>query len=190
MDAVTGAGLWPTSFTVAYRPLPPAPLFAPKYIEMMRAVDALRQKVAPSIGGALGYAPVELSDDEEEDSGREACFEFELGPAGDDFLGEGRRRRRPRKERDAEEGSGELSPQYTPLYSNMKVLRRKRLDASMGYYRAGPCECYCAAFVLPHFPVQCAPPATCHIPLQTFFFSGMYIRPPYVMSRPGISDIV
>lgn len=67
--------------------------------------------------------------------------------ASGDELGVGRRRRwRSRESTGAGEGrrlgdrESDLWPHYTPLYTNMKVLRRKRLDASMVYYRAGPGE--------------------------------------------------
>lgn len=67
--------------------------------------------------------------------------------ASGDELGVGRRRRwRSPESAGAGEGrrlgdrESDLWPHYTPLYTNMKVLRRKRLDASMVYYRAGPGE--------------------------------------------------
>lgn len=101
-------------------------------------MDALRQRIAPAVGGTLGYTPVQLSDSEDLD---DDDSEFTSG----DELREPRRRRSRRGDRSEVGGArrgrdGELWPHYTPLYTNMKVLRRKRLDASMVYYRAGPCE--------------------------------------------------
>ncbi|CAM9570494.1 unnamed protein product [Discosporangium mesarthrocarpum] len=50
---------------------------------------------------------------------------------------------------DDSEGQGyEYEPQYTPLYTNMKVLRRKQLDATLAYRRAGPCTKGCFVFSL------------------------------------------
>lgn len=123
---------------------------------MMRAVETLRQRLPATVGGTLGYAPVQLSDSEDGDG---AGVEFGSGGGsfGRDVGGAGlqsRDGRRPRRrpgsggaERDTGAGGGReedddmLWPPYTPLYTNMKVLRRKRLDASMMYPRAGPCEC-------------------------------------------------
>ena len=125
---------------------------------MMRAVETLRQRLPPTVGGTLGYAPVQLSDSEDGDG---AGLEFGSGGFGRDGGGLQSSRdglRRPRRRLGdggaARDGSGAgagaggqeeeddmLWPPYTPLYTNMKVLRRKRLDASMMYPRAGPCEC-------------------------------------------------
>lgn len=118
----------------------------------MKAVEALRQRVPVAVGGTLGYDPVQLSDaDDATDD------DFEFGNLGREFS-DGRRRRGRRgsqggfrtigdsrggdesKRRDQDED--ELWPHYTPLYTNMKVLNRKRLDASMVYYRAGPSKFY------------------------------------------------
>ncbi|CAB1107765.1 unnamed protein product [Ectocarpus sp. CCAP 1310/34] len=123
---------------------------------MMRAVETLRQRLPPS----LGYAPVLLSDSDDDD-GDGGRGEFEI--AGGNFGGgrhQDRDLRRPRRRvgGGGEAGGGAtmtggggrqeeeddlLWPPYTPLYTNMKVLRRKRLDASMMYSRAGPCTKIC-----------------------------------------------
>lgn len=112
----------------------------------MRAVETLRQRVSLPLGGggAQGYTPVHPSDSEDVDGDDS---DFDLGMGGEEF-GEGSRARGRGVGR-VSAGGGRRSgrdedllwPPYTPLYTNMKVLRRKRLDASMVYYRAGKCEC-------------------------------------------------
>lgn len=104
---------------------------------MMRSVEALRQRGGSSVEGTVEYTQLQqLEEDEEKDYW-----------ASGDELGVGRRRRwRSKESAGAGEGrrlgdrESDLWPHYTPLYTNMKVLRRKRLDASMVYYRAGPGE--------------------------------------------------
>ena len=104
---------------------------------MMRAVKVLRQRMPASVGDAQGYTPIQLSDVDEGDGD-----EKEYWASGDE-QGVGRRRRRRSgagagEARRLGDRESDLWPHYTPLYTNMKVLRRKRLDASMVYYRAGP----------------------------------------------------
>lgn len=104
----------------------------------MKSVEALRQRVSSSVGGTLGYAPVQLSDSDEDDyeygGFGERRTRVRTGRAGEGALGV--------KEAETTESDEDklLWPHYTPLYTNMKVLNRKRLDASMVYYRAGPCK--------------------------------------------------
>lgn len=132
---------------------------------MMRAVETLRQRLPGAVGNTLGYSPVQASDSENDiddaDGGR-GEFELSRGYAGGDRFNN-RDGRRPRRRagsggatgvrggvgggRQEEDEDDMLWPPYTPLYTNMKVLRRKRLDASMMYSRAGPCE-FCFAALL------------------------------------------
>eukprot|EP00903_Cladosiphon_okamuranus_P014987 g13871.t1 len=118
---------------------------------MMRAVETLRQRLPPTVGGTLGYAPVQLSDSEDGDG---AGIEFGSGGLQSrDGRGPRRRPGSGGAARDAGAGAGGglgqeeeddmLWPPYTPLYTNMKNLRRKRLDASIKYPRAGPCTKIC-----------------------------------------------
>ncbi|CAM9684069.1 unnamed protein product, partial [Choristocarpus tenellus] len=39
-------------------------------------------------------------------------------------------------------------PHYTPIYTNIKALRRKQLDATVSYGKAGPCTQCCFIFSL------------------------------------------
>lgn len=103
---------------------------------MMRAVEALRLRVPGTSGEGSNYAPLEPSDSGDE--GEEGFEMVEMLGEGernadDDCYAVERRGRRGRRARG-------LTPHYTPRYSNLKVLRRKQLDASLTYGRAGPCE--------------------------------------------------
>lgn len=103
----------------------------------MRAVEALRQRIPAGEGEDLDYTPVHMS---ESDSDEE---EFEMVP----MIGDGQRGG-GRGEGEADDGSERkrsrrgrrFTPHYTPRYSNLKMLKRKQLDASLAYGRAGPCE--------------------------------------------------
>ncbi|CAM9892642.1 unnamed protein product [Laminaria digitata] len=116
----------------------------------MRTVENLRQRVSLPMGGggASGYTPVHPSDSEDPDGDGS---DFEFGVVGGEEFGEGSRARGRGVGRVSAGGGGRrngrdedlLWPPYTPLYTNMKVLRRKRLDASMVYYRAGKCTKVC-----------------------------------------------
>lgn len=156
---------------------------------MMRAVETLRQRLPGAVGTTLGYSPVQASDSEDDnddaDGGR---GEFELGRSYMSDRFSNRDGRRPRRRAGsggaagARAGAGAgreeddmLWPPYTPLYTNMKVLRRKRLDASMMYPRAGPCEYLYRLRCLLHKKSWCA--------IMTAFLPGAFPPPLAAVSR-------
>lgn len=104
----------------------------------MNAVESLRRRVAPgAVARSLGYAPLSFSDDGE-DTVDDVGGGYELGGIRGEYSGEvgevGVRRQARRRHDD------DLRPHYTPLYLNVKVQRRKVLDASSAERRIGPCE--------------------------------------------------
>lgn len=156
----------------------------------MRAVETLRQRISLPMGGgaAQGYTPVHPSDSEDADGDGS---DYDLG-TGDEEFGEGSRARGRGVGRVSAGGGRRggreedlLWPPYTPLYTNMKVLRRKRLDASMVYYRAGKCKCAeirasplvellreRTGFLLAFCPVFCVVP----FGLSSFLFLALSLR--------------
>lgn len=145
---------------------------------IMRAVETLRQRVSLNMGsaGAQGYTPVHPSDSEDFDGDGS---DYEFGGGGDEFS-EGSRTRGRSGGRGSSGGgrrSGReedlLWPPYTPLYTNMKVLRRKRLDASMVYYRAGKCKCTESSAPECIFLAQ-----TRALPAFSSFYMLLYTPPP------------
>lgn len=117
---------------------------------MMDAVASLRRRLTTAVEvQTLGYAPLSLSDDEDRigNDGEggyemESVGEFSRGAWGGERRERGRPRFRPRPRSgpDTGDGGGDLWPRYTPLYSNIKVQRRKRRDALGSSERAAPCE--------------------------------------------------
>lgn len=88
-----------------------------------------------TISRTLEYASVNHSDDEDDDNSDGYELTKVTGMKGDGEGGAGIAWQ-PRR------GDGEMGPHYTPLYSNLKVQRRKHLDASVGKGGAGSCEQY------------------------------------------------